>query len=110
MRTTRVARGRGPHGLSCSAHVVTQVTAEVNYLEAVRAALEDELTDDPRVVLLGEDIGALGGAFRATAGLLERFGERRVIDTPLAEAAIVGAAIGMAVRGMRPIAELQFAD
>jgi pyruvate/2-oxoglutarate/acetoin dehydrogenase E1 component len=55
--------------------VVTQVTAEVTYLEAVRAALEDELTDDPRVVLLGEDIGVLGGAFRATAGLLDRFGE-----------------------------------
>lgn len=91
-------------------HVVTQVTAEVTYLEAVRAALEDELTDDPRVVLLGEDIGVLGGAFRATAGLLDRFGERRVIDTPLAETAIVGAAIGMAVRGMRPIVELQFAD
>jgi 2-oxoisovalerate dehydrogenase E1 component beta subunit len=90
--------------------VVTQVDAEVTYLEAVRAALEDELADDPRVVLIGQDIGALGGAFRATAGLLERFGERRVVDTPISEIAIVGAAIGMAVRGMRPVAELQFAD
>ncbi len=65
---------------------------------------------DTSVFLLGEDIGAYGGAFKATKGFLEHFGEERVIDTPLSEAAIVGAAIGAAVVGMRPIAEMQFAD
>jgi 2-oxoisovalerate dehydrogenase E1 component beta subunit len=80
------------------------------YLEAIRSALEDELADDERVILLGEDIGAMGGAFRVTAGLHERFGGERVLDTPMAEAAIVGGAIGLAISGMRPIAELQFAD
>jgi 2-oxoisovalerate dehydrogenase E1 component beta subunit len=80
------------------------------YLEAIRAALEDELESDERVLLLGEDIGTMGGAFRVTAGLHERFGSRRVLDTPMAETAIVGASIGLAIRGMRPIAELQFAD
>jgi len=85
-------------------------TVEATYLDAIAAALRDELEADPRVVLLGEDIGVLGGAFRVTAGLLEDFGRERVIDTPIAEAAIVGASIGMAVRGLRPVAELQFAD
>jgi 2-oxoisovalerate dehydrogenase E1 component beta subunit len=80
------------------------------YLEAVRAALEDELADDDRVVLLGEDIGHMGGAFRVTADLHARYGSHRVLDTPMSEIAIVGASIGMAVNGMRPIAELQFAD
>jgi 2-oxoisovalerate dehydrogenase E1 component beta subunit len=79
------------------------------YLEAVNLALLRALERDERVVLLGEDIG-FGGAFRATSGLLDRFGSKRVIDTPLAETAIVGAAIGMAVAGLRPIVELQFAD
>jgi 2-oxoisovalerate dehydrogenase E1 component beta subunit len=86
------------------------VSVEATYLEAIAAALRDELEADPRVVLLGQDIGVLGGAFRVTAGLLERFGGDRVIDTPIAEAATVGASIGMAVRGLRPVAELQFAD
>ncbi len=80
------------------------------YLEAIRFALEDELAEDERVVLLGEDIGRMGGAFRATAGLHDRFGDARVLDTPMAEAAIIGGAIGMALSGLRPIAELQFAD
>jgi 2-oxoisovalerate dehydrogenase E1 component beta subunit len=80
------------------------------YLEAIRAALEDELASDDRVVLLGEDVGEMGGAFRVTEGLHARFGDARVIDTPMAETAIVGAAIGMATSGLRPIAELQFAD
>lgn len=82
----------------------------VTYLDAIRAALEDELADDDRVVLLGEDIGHMGGAFRVTEGLFDRFGPDRVLDTPMAETAIVGAAIGLAVAGMRPVAELQFAD
>ncbi len=90
-------------------------TAEVQnqqptYIDAIRAALEDELAEDERVVLIGEDIGIMGGAFRATQGLWQRFGENRVIDTPISEIAITGACIGMAISGMRPIAELQFAD
>ena len=80
------------------------------YIDAIRAALEDELAEDERVVLIGEDIGIMGGAFRATQGLWQRFGEDRVIDTPISEIAITGACIGMAISGMRPIAELQFAD
>lgn len=70
----------------------------------------EEMEADPRVFLLGEDIGAYGGAFKVTAGLLEKFGESRVIDTPISESAIVGAAIGAALYGMRPVAEMQFID
>lgn len=82
----------------------------VTYLEALRAALSDLLNDDERVLLLGEDIGTMGGAFRVTAGLRERYGTARVIDTPMAETAIVGCAIGLALSGLLPIVELQFAD
>ncbi len=82
----------------------------ITYLEAIRAALADAMREDERVFLLGEDIGALGGAFGVTAGLLEEFGERRVIDTPIAEEGFVGAAIGAAWMGERPVVELQFAD
>jgi 2-oxoisovalerate dehydrogenase E1 component beta subunit len=70
----------------------------------------DSMTEDPRVVLLGEDIGVMGGAFRVTRGLHEEFGADRVIDTPIAEIAIIGTAIGLAISGWRPVAELQFAD
>jgi 2-oxoisovalerate dehydrogenase E1 component beta subunit len=80
------------------------------YLEAITSALRDELRTDERVLLLGEDIGVMGGAFRVTRGLIEEFGERRVIDTPMAEAGIVGMAIGLAISGYRPIVEMQFAD
>src|SRR5258705_2681014 len=65
---------------------------------------------DPNVFLIGEDIGVYGGAFKLTAGLLDRFGERRVVDTPIAESAIVGAAIGASLMGLRPVAEIQFSD
>jgi 2-oxoisovalerate dehydrogenase E1 component beta subunit len=82
----------------------------ITYLEAIRAALADALREDERVFLLGEDIGALGGAFGVTAGLLEEFGESRVMDTPIAEEGFVGAAIGAAWMGERPVVELQFAD
>lgn len=82
--------------------------AELNLVEAVNLALAYELTHDPSVVLLGEDIGANGGVFRATVDLQARFGAQRVIDTPLAETAIAGAAIGMAAMGLRPVAEIQF--
>lgn len=80
------------------------------YVEAIRRALFDAMEADGRVCCLGEDIGAYGGAFRATEGLLDRFGPDRVIDTPISEQAIVGAAIGAALMGQRPVAEFQFMD
>lgn len=80
------------------------------YLEGIRDALVEEMERDPSVFLLGEDIGAFGGAFKVTEGLQQRFGEGRVIDTPIAEAGIVGAAAGAAHMGMRPVVELQFID
>lgn len=82
--------------------------AEVNLVEAVNLALFYEMERDPTVVLLGEDIGVNGGVFRATVGLQSRFGAERVIDTPLAETAIAGVAIGMAAEGLKPVAEIQF--
>ena len=82
----------------------------VTYLEAIRQGIWEEMERDPDVFLLGEDIGVYGGAFKVTAGMLEQFGERRVVDTPLAESAVVGAAIGASFLGLRPIAEMQFAD
>jgi 2-oxoisovalerate dehydrogenase E1 component beta subunit len=83
---------------------------ENNIVTAVRDALHDEMTADDRVVLLGEDVGSRGGVFRISADWLEEFGEQRVIDTPLAESGIVGVAIGMALHGLLPVAEIQFAD
>ena len=82
----------------------------MNIIQAVNDALRIEMTRDPKVVLLGEDVGKFGGVFRATSGLHEQFGAERVIDTPLAEAGIIGAAIGMSLYGVRPIPEIQFAD
>jgi len=79
-------------------------------IEAVRAALTEEMERDERVIVLGEDVGRKGGVFGATDGLYARFGEARVLDTPLAEAAIVGVAIGAALNGLIPVAEIQFAD
>ncbi len=83
---------------------------QVTYLEAIRQGIGEEMERDPNVFLLGEDIGVFGGAFKVTAGLLERFGEKRVVDTPISESAIVGAAIGASFMGLRPVAEMQFAD
>lgn len=80
----------------------------VTMLEAINQTLHDAMRDDPRVVVLGQDVGRLGGVFRATDGLLDAFGADRVVDMPLAEAVIVGAAIGLAVSGLRPVAEIQF--
>ncbi len=82
----------------------------MNIIEAVRDALRTQMRADPRVVVLGEDVGKFGGVFRATSGLYEEFGGDRVIDTPLAEAGIIGTAIGMAIYGLRPVPEIQFAD
>ena len=81
-----------------------------NIIQAVNDALRIEMRRDPRVVVMGEDVGKFGGVFRATVGLIEEFGEGRVIDTPLAEAGIIGAAIGMAMYGLRPVPEIQFSD
>jgi pyruvate/2-oxoglutarate/acetoin dehydrogenase E1 component len=80
------------------------------YLEAIREGLWEEMERDPNVFLLGEDIGVYGGAFKVTAGFIEHFGEKRVVDTPISEAAITGAAIGAGLMGLRPVAEMQFAD
>jgi 2-oxoisovalerate dehydrogenase E1 component beta subunit len=82
----------------------------MNNVEAVRATLHDALVRDERVLIMGEDVGARGNVFLITKGFLEEFGPQRVVDTPLAEASIVGVAIGMAMEGLRPIAEIQFAD
>jgi pyruvate/2-oxoglutarate/acetoin dehydrogenase E1 component len=84
--------------------------APVTMLEAIRQAMFEEMERDPAVVAMGEDIGIYGGAFKATEGLLDRFGPERVIDTPISETAIVGAACGMSYLGLRPIAEMQFID
>jgi 2-oxoisovalerate dehydrogenase E1 component beta subunit len=83
---------------------------EWNIIQAVNDALRLEMRRDPRVVVMGEDVGKFGGVFRATVGLIEEFGADRVIDTPLAEAGIVGAAIGMAMYGLKPVPEIQFSD
>src|SRR5438477_2974835 len=80
------------------------------YLEAIREGLWEEMERDPNVFLIGEDIGVYGGAFKVTEGFIEHFGARRVVDTPISEAAIVGASIGAGLMGLRPVAEMQFAD
>jgi 2-oxoisovalerate dehydrogenase E1 component beta subunit len=82
----------------------------MNIIEAVRNALQTQMRADPRVVILGEDVGKFGGVFRATSGLYDEFGSDRVIDTPLAESGIIGTAIGMALYGLRPVPEIQFGD
>jgi 2-oxoisovalerate dehydrogenase E1 component beta subunit len=86
------------------------MSKELTYLEAIREALAEEMRRDPKVFVLGEDVGAYGGAFGVTQGLFDEFGEMRVIDTPISESLIVGASIGAALRGYRPVAEMQFAD
>jgi 2-oxoisovalerate dehydrogenase E1 component beta subunit len=83
---------------------------ELSYLEAIREALFEEMRRDPKVFVLGEDVGEYGGAFGVTQGLFEEFGEMRVVDTPISESAIVGISIGASQRGYRPVAEMQFAD
>lgn len=84
--------------------------AEMTMVQAINDALRLEMRRDDRVVVLGEDVGKVGGVFRVTQGLYDEFGENRVVDTPLAEGGIIGAAIGMALYGMRPVPEIQFAD
>src|SRR5207237_8490831 len=82
----------------------------LTYLEAIRQGIWEEMERDPAVFCIGEDIGIYGGAFKVTDGFIDHFGPERVIDTPIAEPAIVGAALGAAFTGMRPVAELQYMD
>lgn len=82
--------------------------AAMNMIEAINSALREEMKRDKRVMILGEDVGIDGGVFRATEGLLKEFGEERVVDTPLSESGIMGASIGLAINGMKPVAEMQF--
>jgi 2-oxoisovalerate dehydrogenase E1 component beta subunit len=84
--------------------------AEKTIIDAIKEALDEEMARDERVMILGEDVGLRGGVFRVTEGLMARYGEERVIDTPLAELGIIGIGIGLALNGMQPIAEIQFAD
>jgi pyruvate/2-oxoglutarate/acetoin dehydrogenase E1 component len=106
MADPRVARS----GATLTLTADTTAGVEIFYLEAIRQALFEEMERDERVFVLGQDVGVYGGAFKATEGLLERFGKDRVVDTPLAEEGIIGGAIGAAMRGMRPVAEMQFMD
>src|SRR3954471_12487978 len=89
---------------------IERASLEKTLVDAIHDTLRDEMAADDRIVILGEDVGRRGGVFRVTAGLLEEFGEERVIDTPLAESEIIGSAIGMALNGLLPIAEIQFLD
>ncbi len=89
---------------------VNTTTTTLTNVEAVRSTLHDAMTADDRVIIIGEDVGARGNVFLITRGFLEEFGAERVIDAPLAEASIVGVAVGMAMQGLRPVAEIQFAD
>jgi pyruvate/2-oxoglutarate/acetoin dehydrogenase E1 component len=93
-----------------SATAPTSATNEVTYLGAISDALRHEMARDPSVLCIGEDIGAFGGAFKVTDGFVEQFGAERCIDTPLAESAIIGTAVGAAAEGLRPVCEMQFAD
>src|SRR3954463_10974743 len=103
--------GRRPGaGVGVAARLRRGRMTQKTVVTAIRDALHDEMADDERIVLLGEDVGARGGVFRISAGWVEEFGEERVIDTPLAESGLVGVAIGMALHGLLPVAEIQFAD
>ncbi len=104
------------HAAQVAADPATRATAlpapgtSATYLEAIRECVRWRMKEDPRVLVLGEDIGGMGGAFRVTEGFLAEFGPQRVVDTPISEMAIVGSAIGLALRGLRPVAEMQFSD
>ena len=84
--------------------------AQMNMIQALNSAMDVAMGRDPNVVILGQDVGFFGGVFRCTDGLQRKYGEHRVLDTPIAEGGIIGAALGMGVNGLRPVAEVQFAD
>jgi 2-oxoisovalerate dehydrogenase E1 component beta subunit len=108
MATKTVEAGAAGHGAEPRGKRTD--AGEATYLIAIAEALWEEMERDERVYMLGEDIGAYGGAFKVTEGLIDKFGEKRVIDTPISEAAIVGSAIGASYMGMRPVCEIQFID
>jgi len=108
MATTTVEAGAAGHGAEPRGR--RSETGEATYLIAIAEALWEEMERDERVFLLGEDIGAYGGAFKVTEGFIERFGPERVMDTPIVEETIVGMALGAAMEGLRPVAEFQYAD
>src|SRR3990172_1290099 len=83
---------------------------EMTLIDAIRQGMDEELAHDPNVFIVGEDVGVRGGVFRATMGLFDKYGPQRVMDSPLAEASIIGVGIGAALYGLRPICEIQFAD
>src|SRR5713101_1840845 len=92
-------------------HKTVETSAgQMTFIQAIQSAMRDEMARDESVILMGEDVGKKGGVFKATEGLQELYGESRVIDTPLAESSIAGVAIGAAINGLKPIAEMQFAD
>src|SRR6187397_3535992 len=93
-----------------SAAATQSPTKEMRVQEALREALRYEMARDERVFVMGEDVALFGGAYGVTRGLMQEFGERRVLDTPISEAALVGLGVGAAINGMRPIVEIQFAD
>lgn len=101
---------QSPSDLAGSVVENEPATREMTYLDAISDALREEMRADETVICLGEDIGAFGGAFKVTDGFIEEFGAARVIDTPLAENAIIGAAVGAATEGLKPVCEMQFAD
>jgi len=106
----RAAEAAARLGKGRTIEPIPEPGAQVSYIDAIRHCLHHRLHSDPRTVLLGQDIGRMGGAFRATRGLSDQFGPQRVVDTPISEGAIIGASIGLALRGLRPVAEMQFAD
>src|SRR5512144_160885 len=89
---------------------MNEQTRETTYIDAIREAMSEEMARDERVFLIGEDVGVYGGAFKTSYGLIDKYGAERVVDTPISEIAIIGAASGAAIMGMRPIAEMQFID
>src|ERR1700681_2395949 len=95
------------HQTGAAQHDTPPAGRTLTVIEAVREALREEMERDERVIVLGEDVGTLGGVFRATDGLLAQFGPARVVDTPMMELGIAGLAVGMAMRGLRPVAEIQ---
>src|SRR4051812_15577323 len=108
-RTLRRCRRRPTRPSDCLQGTGTGMP-ETSYIDAITQAMSEEMARDERVFLIGEDVGVYGGAFKTSYGLIDKFGPERVVDTPISEIAIIGAAAGAAIMGMRPIAEMQFID
>ena len=104
---SRVAASQS-HDSAAPGAAASAASAKLPMTKALNAGLRQAMLADPKVILMGEDIGPLGGVFRVTEGLIKEFGDKRVLDTPLAESGIIGTAIGLAMRGFRPVVEIQF--